>query len=106
MASLTISSSRNVVPNWRDYRTTAELGELNGNNALAFNLPIFPIDEYIIAWRENMSIPFAGDLISAAIMGGQRNNPTVQDAAEFIVKRGDEVPDSLYKTALSIINPD
>lgn len=105
MASLTISSSRNVVPNWKDYRTTAELGELNGNNALAFNLPVFPIDEYIIAWRENMSIPFAGDLISAAIMGGQRNNPMVQDAAEFVVERGDEVPDSLYKTALSIIQP-
>lgn len=102
MASLTISSSRNVVPNWRDYKTTAELGELNGNNAIALKIPSFPIDDYVNAWLSNKSVPFAGDLISAAIMGHQQTNSTVQDAASFIIKRGDEAPDTLYKTALSI----
>ena len=44
MASLIINTVRNVVPNWRDYKTTAELGELNGNNSTVQNLPFFSID--------------------------------------------------------------
>ena len=103
MASLTIGSSRNVVPNWRDFKTTVELGELNGNNANHLKLPSFPIDDYIDAWEENNSIPFAGDLISAAIMSFQQNNPIVQEAANYIIERGDDVPESLFKTALSVV---
>ena len=103
MASLTINSTRNVVPNWRDYRTTAERGELNGNNAHRLKLPVFNIDDYIGAWQENNTIPYAGDLISAAIMGHQQANPIVVDAANFIIERREDVPDSLYKTALSIV---
>ena len=103
MASLIVNTVRNVVPNWRDYRTTAELGELNGNNAIALKLPLFSINDYLIAWKENPSIPFAGDLISAAIMASQQSNPIVQEAANFILERKEETTDSLYRTALSII---
>ena len=103
MASLIINTVRNVVPNWRDYKTTAELGELNGNNATVQKLPFFSIDEYIRAWMENPSIPYAGDLISAAIMANQQNNPIVQKAAKYITERKDDVTDSLYRTSLSIV---
>lgn len=103
MASLTINPARNVVPNWRDYRTTSELGELNGNNAKSVVLPIFYIDDYIKAWQDNKTVPFAGDLISAAIMGHYQETPQVIDAANFIIERKEEVPDSLFKTAVSII---
>lgn len=105
MSSLTINSVRNVVPNWRNYKKTAEMGELNGNNATPIRIPLFPIDDYIDAWKENQTIPFAGDLISAAIMGEQKNNHFVYEAANFIIERKDDVPDSLYRTALSIIPP-
>ena len=100
MASLIVNTVRNVVPNWRDYKTTAEIGELNGNNVIARVIPFFSIDEYIKAWKENHSIPFAGDLISAAIMVNQQNNPVVQDAANFIIERREDVTDSLYRTAM------
>ena len=100
MASLIVNTVRNVVPNWRDYKTTAEIGELNGNNVIARVIPFFSIDEYIKAWKENHSIPFAGDLISAAIMVNQQNNPVVQDAANFIIERRGDVTDSLYRTAM------
>ena len=103
MASLIINTVRNVVPNWRDYKTTAELGELNGNNATVQKLPFFSIDEYIRAWMEYPSIPYAGDLISAAIMANQQNNPIVQKAAKYITERKDDVTDSLYRTSLSIV---
>lgn len=106
MASLTIRSERNVVPNWRDYKTTAALGELNGNNATVLSLPVYCIDDYIKGWEENKTIPFAGDLISAAIIGGQTNNLSVQSAAKYIVERQDESPYSLFRTALSIITPE
>lgn len=102
MASLTNNSARNVVPNWRDYNTTAKLGELYGNNAIAIKLPVFPISDYIKAWKDNKTIPYAGDLISAAIIGEQKTNSFVQDAAKFIIEREEDVPNSLFKTALSI----
>ncbi len=103
MASLTLNSTRNVIPNWRDYKTTAERGELNGNNANRLELPVFHIDDYIGAWLEYNTIPYAGDLISAAIMGHQQANPIVIDAANFIIERREDVPDSLYETAKSIV---
>lgn len=103
MASFSINTVRNVVPNWRDYKTTAKLGELGGNNATALTIPVFPINDYVDAWKENQSIPFAGDLISAAIMGDQKDNPFVVSAANFLLERRDEIPESLFRTALSII---
>lgn len=103
MASFINTSERNVVPNWRNYKTTAQLGELDGNNATILKFPIFPIDDYVNAWKENHTIPFAGDLVSAAIMGEQRNNFFVKEAADFIIERKDDVPNSLYVTALSVI---
>ena len=103
MATLIIESKRNVVPNWRDYSTTAMLGELYGNNAILQNKQLFPINDYIIAWKSNPLIPFAGDLISAAIMSNQQLNPFVQEAARFVIERAEDVSDSLYRTALTIV---
>jgi|GEM_PF-2381533 hypothetical protein len=101
MASLTKNINRNVVPNWRDYRTTAELGEIGGYKVTNTEIPLFSINDYIDAWKENKTIPYAGDLISAGIMNGKKNNSEVINAAKFIIENEDSAPKSLLNVAHS-----
>ena len=85
MASLIGDEKRNVVPNWRDYNKTAKLGEFGGVAVVTNPLKLFPIDEYVVSWENNRSIPYAGDLVSAAILNEQQTNPAAIDAAKFII---------------------
>ena len=103
MASFNEIKTRNVIPNWRSYKKTGELGEFRDVRA---KLPgegfVFPIDDYVDDWRHNKSLPFAGDLLSAAIMNGQSNNPDAIEAAKFIIDHKDEASKLLLRTAESL----
>lgn len=103
MRSYKEDSRRNVVPNWRDYNQTSRLGEFAGNSKESSQIELFPIDDYISSWINNKSIPFAGDLISAAILNGQSNNPHVIEAAKYIVEHHDEATNTLIDAAKSVI---
>ena len=103
MASLIGDEKRNVVPNWRDYNKTAKLGEFGGVAVVTNPLKLFPIDEYVVSWENNRSIPYAGDLVSAAILNEQQTNPAAIDAAKFIILHKDEATSVLVRTAQSMI---
>lgn len=80
---------RRVIPNWRYFYSTLQLGELNSNSSrLAEN--IYPIDDYIDDWIGSKTIHGASDLISAAITNSQRNNPYVIDAAKYLLSKNQE----------------
>lgn len=97
---------RNVVPNWRDYTQTSKLGEFGSDLTSPHQVELFPIDNYVSSWLSNKSIPFAGDLISAAILNGQSNNPNAVDAARFVLSHQDEATNALIGAAKSIVaNP-
>ena len=86
MASFSTDKKRNVVPNWREYNKTAKLGEFgDSGHPLTAVTTFFPIDEYVLDWQSNKTIPFAGDLISAAILNGQMTNKDAVEAAQFIL---------------------
>lgn len=85
MSLITPKEQRDVIPNWRSYRRTGKLGELFSLKANVAPAPIFPIQKYIWAWRENQAVPFAADLISAAIVNGNEQHPEVIKAARFIL---------------------
>lgn len=103
MASFKEVKARNVVPNWREYNKTAKLGEFGSPTIISQPLELFPIDEYVFAWQNNKSIPFAGDLISAAILNSQQLNPEAIKAARFIIDHQDEATNILVRTAKSMI---
>lgn len=103
MASLLDDESRNVLPNWRDYDKTARLGEFGSTAIHSPHFEYFPIDEYIYAWQNNKSIPYAGDLISAAILNGHQTNNDAIEAARFILSHQDEATEILVRTAQSMI---
>ena len=85
MASISADKERNVIPNWRKFEITANLGELNGslNNKLdsSFNPDISDLLE---DWEEEKSIGIAGDILGAAIICNQTKNDKVQEIAQFI----------------------
>lgn len=104
MASFKEDENRNVVPNWREYNKTARLGEFGSVAAISKPFEFFPIDEYIYSWQNNKTIPYAGDLISAAILNGQESNINAIEAAHFIIFHKDEATEILVCTAKEIIS--
>lgn len=99
MASRSDETRRTVIPNWNDFRTTSQSGELLGNNQNPINLSLFPISQYISAWKEQHNLAYAGDLLSAAIMNQQTDSAAVLEAANFIIERSDVCTTSMLKTA-------
>lgn len=99
MASRTEDTRRTVIPNWNDFKTTSLSGELMGNKQYFADIQLFPINNYVGAWKEQQNIAVAGDLLSAAIMNHQTENKDVLEAAQFIIERSDECTISMMKTA-------
>lgn len=103
MASKTDNSTRNVIPDWKQFDKSFKSGELNGDNPKHKDIFFYPIDEYINAWKQEKNIAVAGDLISAAIMNGNTKNQNVKDAAVFVIERKDQCPSSLIDIANEFI---
>lgn len=83
MANIFENKDRRVIPNWRSFKKTAVLGELDNNIGRVNKQPIrslISIDEYIEDWSHNKTIPHAGDLLSSAIVNGIASNEHVLEA--------------------------
>jgi len=105
MASFSTGKKRNVIPNWREYNKTAKLGEFGDcGQPLTPITTFFPIDEYVLAWQGNKTIPFAGDLISAATLNGQKDNKEAIEAAQFVLAHKDEASVALINAAESLVS--
>lgn len=83
---------RKVIPNWRYYNNTVNLGELTSfENVNLRDADLYPIDEYISDWIDSKSVYRASDLISAAITNSQKNNSHVIEAAKFLLSKQDNI---------------
>lgn len=104
MASFNEIDKRNVLPNWRSYIKTAISGEFQSSNKQTFIVPLFPLDEYIFAWKENRDIPYASDLVSAAMTNGQTGKSEVIEAAKFIIAHSEDSSNTQVICAQSILS--
>jgi tetratricopeptide (TPR) repeat protein len=77
---------RRVIPNFRNFRDTLELGELNEVVGVSSPAPDFTLHSNIRDWKRSPSIGTAGDLISGAIVSNMSEEPAAQDAAVFILR--------------------
>lgn len=80
---------RRVVPNFRSFKKTIELGELN-SNAIATDL--FQKDDltsYYKDFFDDKTVGNAGDLLSAAVVNNILDAPSVIEAAKFIYDNQD-----------------
>ena len=103
MAIIFTNTDRRVVQNWKSFTKTARLGELNSYHSI-INKSSYKIEEYILDWKKNKSIPFADDLLSAAISNNKIAYQDVKDAANFILNKMAETTFSQQSLAKAILN--
>lgn len=89
MAFVFENKDRRVIPNWRSFNYTSNMGEIDPTSINA-NREFYPITEYIEDWKNNRTLVFAGDLMSAAISNNQTDNINVLEAASFVKSNRDK----------------
>lgn len=80
-------SKRNIIPRWREFNKTAQLGELSSLNAAQIEIPY---DETELAFKHNewithKTLPYAADLVASSFALG--NYDYAKEAAEFILSQ-------------------
>ena len=103
MAIINEKKERRLIPNWRDFSTTISLGELDASSIIPIVKPNLAIDDYIEDFRENETIPFAADLLSAAVVNGFTDNTDVKNAAQFIFDKKNQVTQSQFDISKDIL---
>ena len=102
MSLISYKEQRDVIPNWRSYTKTASLGELFSIKREQCEAPVFPITRYVEAWLDQQTLPFATDLLSAALVNGINSNSIVSQAANFVLANKG-IPEPIRKIAQSYI---
>jgi tetratricopeptide (TPR) repeat protein len=79
--------SRNVIPRWRDFASTLELGELSSAASHRnFSPPKGDLQNLEIDWQREKTLSFAADLISAAVLTG--GSEVAREAAQQVHSLG------------------
>lgn len=86
MAASVERRKRTVIPRWRIFKTTAEVGELIGIGNPPLSLPDFSetFSKRLQEWKEHKTLWHATDLLNSAIMAGKEFE--VVDAARFVLR--------------------
>lgn len=84
---MALSDIRNRVfkPNWRSPHNTILNGELDGVSQYVASQSTASIDSYINDWRHNRNLIYAGELLGAAVTNNFLSDPSVKEAAEYIL---------------------
>lgn len=93
--------TREVIPNWRDFNTTIELGELSrksSQNSLFFDLESLKND-----FISNKSIGTAADLINAQYIINSEVDEIISDAIKYI-NNSDNASKSLLEITNKVVN--
>lgn len=104
MAAIIEEKERRVIPNWRSFGTTVSLGELSSYSSNSNDFPILSVDSYIRDFKNNPSVPFAADLLSAALVNGFTDDENVEVAAQFLLNNKHEITTSQEELAYRILN--
>ncbi len=103
MAAIIEEKDRRVIPNWRSFGTTVLLGELNANTKKNNDFPVLSLDSYIKDFKENQSVPYAADLLSASLVNGLTDNNEVEKAAKFLLSHPKEITEPQKEIANKIL---
>lgn len=90
MAFVISDTDRRVIPNWRTFGETCNMGEVGSYRQKKLSEEPYPIDEYIDSWHDNKNVLFASELIGAAVTNDQIKKEEVVNAADFIIKNKDK----------------
>lgn len=104
MANIFENQERHVIPGWRSFKKTVGLGELNSfSKKSPAIVSKHVIESYVVDWQNHQTIAHAGDLLSAAFVNGVTKDPSVINAATFVLKSDQNVPQSQLSLAKNIL---
>ena len=98
MALIYEIENRQVIPNWRDFKRTTAIGELetNWNRIKTSHLNLSrPIQD----WKQNKTIGTAADLVSSAFISSDFQSTEVKEAISFILNNKDHASQTLLDLA-------
>lgn len=93
MAVIYEIKERRVIPNWRDFKRTLQLGELGQSNKSVTPI-VMDILRPLQDWSEIKNMGSAADLINAAFVS-DITNPTVNEAIQYVNTNQDKASSSL-----------
>lgn len=102
MALFIDSTDRLLIPSWREFgKSQLELRPIG-----QYKSPLVKgdIQEYLTEWRGNKNVVTAGELITAALVNGQTDDPEVCTAARFVVDYPLRVPTALINASKGILS--
>lgn len=106
MATILEDKDRKVIPRWRDFHTTAIIGELNSFGPQAITLRV-PEGDFLApklyGWETYRTIGYASDLVSSAFLLGRGKEAI--EAAKFILAHEDGASETARSIANLIIHP-
>lgn len=86
MANLFEIQDRRVIPSWRSFNQSINLGELNSFQITGQNFQdSYDLSSYISEWKLNKTVTFAAELVGAAIVNNKEDVIEALDAANFIL---------------------
>ncbi len=106
MATILLDKERQVIPRWRDFRTTVSVGELRSTGDWHSSLD-YPDWDFLGSkvrdWSSNKTLPHATDVVSAAFVVGKPE--VAREAAGFLLAHCGYVPPTAKSLAYRILNP-
>lgn len=105
MNSFYDSNPRQIIPRWRDFETTAKLGELADTRTTIAADSGDPdeVRKRLAEWELNRTAPFAADLLSAALAA--RDLSVAADAIAFLTSPTTTVSSLARRVALNVMRP-
>lgn len=100
--------NRKIIPRWRDFWTTAALGQLSPAEITpdAADLPKVSKLEAREAWVLRPTLWNALDFVGSAFVVGDLNDPDVLSAAKYLQSRGDDCPLPAQKLIHKVLHPE
>ncbi len=96
MAIIYDIQERRVIPNWRDFKRTLQLGEL-GTSHKGYSPVKLNIDRTVFDWKLEQNIGTAADLINASFIAGVNNVPEIDEAIKLIRSNESKTSSSLLE---------
>jgi len=103
MNTAIVNEPRRVVPRWRNFLSTVEMGEFSSlkNATQIYQIPTADINAAKRAWNTNRSLFSAGELLATAIQANDIS--AAKEAAEFIFRHKDECSPFVLRTAQQVL---
>ncbi len=97
-------TERQIIPRWRDFVTTAQLGELDSLNRSQRNLPAgWTIGDKRSEWLKHRTVWHAADFLGTALVIGKPQE--AYDAAQFLLEHAGNAPRPAVLLARHVVGP-